>query len=940
MNSYKCKKMNQRILTIVLFTSVSGTTLAAGIPDYSKQIAPIFRKYCVACHNADDRDGGLSLESFADLQKGGEHGATLLPGDAKSSRLMRLVTGAADPTMPPDGEKGPLETEVELLKAWIDGGAKGPAGAEPDRTVLLTPDIKAAKGPRSITALASSSDGTLLAIGRFGQVELVDAKTKKTIRTLQHLPGKVNSLDFSKEGKWLVTASGIVGLYGEATIWNVSDGSRIKHFQGHRDTMYDAELSPDGKLLATCSYDDKAFIWDVETGRPLRSLTGHNGAIYDLEFSPDGTVLATASGDETCKLWQVATGKRLDTLGQPEAEQYVVRFSPNGRFVVAGGADNRIRVWRFVSKKQPKINPLVFSRFAHEGPIVQLGFSPDGRSLISIAEDRTMKQWETSRFAETHAFGELSDVAPALTFAPGRKFVVGGMDGSYKAHSLVKAKALDSGADAVEVVAVNVTTQPMNSDNEKEPNNSPDSANPITMPTVVSGVIHAGEGSHDADLFRFEAKAGQQWVLEINAARSKSPLDSKIEVLEQDGSPITRVLLQAVRDSYFTFRGKDSNTSDDFRVHNWEEMELNEYLYANGEVVKLWLYPRGPDSGFKVYPGSGNRWNYFDTTPLSHPLHEPCYIVVPHPPGSNLAANGLPVFPLRYENDDESKRRLGKDSRLTFTAPHDGKFLVRVTDVRGFQGDNFSYKLTVRPRQPDFKVTLRGASPTVNAGSGKEFSVRVDRIDDFDGAIRVDVEGMPPGFHVTSPIVIEPGQLEAFGTINALPNAPKPTAENAKMSKVTATAIIRGKTVTKPVNNLGEIKLAGKPKLLAKVIKKNDSVQQTYAPDRPLELTIAPGDTITAKVVVERNGFKGRVSLGKEDAGRNLPHGVFVDNIGLNGLLIVEGKDERTFFITAAKWVPETTRLFHLKAQVEGNQTTLPVVLHVKRPDPVTRAGQ
>ena len=98
---------------------------------------------------------------------------------------------------------------------------------------------------------------------------------------------------------------------------------------------------------------------------------------------------------------------------------------------------------------------------------------------------------------------------------------------------------------------------------------------------------------------------GEALTLEVNAARSKSKLDSRLEILHAAGQPVEQVVLQATRDSWFTFRGKDSDTSDDFRLHNWAEMELNEYLYANGEVVKLWLYPRGPDSGFKVYPGSG-----------------------------------------------------------------------------------------------------------------------------------------------------------------------------------------------------------------------------------------------------------------------------------------------------------------------------------------------
>ena len=125
-------------------------------------------------------------------------------------------------------------------------------------------------------------------------------------------------------------------------------------------------------------------------------------------------------------------------------------------------------------------------------------------------------------------------------------------------------------------------------------------------------------------------------MIEVNASRAGSKLDSFIEVLDAQGNRIPRVLLQAVRNSYFTFRGKDDVVVDDFRLFNWEEMRLNEYLYSNGEVVKLWLYPRGPDSGFRVYPGEGKRWGYFDTTPLAHALGEPCYVVEPHPPGTEL----------------------------------------------------------------------------------------------------------------------------------------------------------------------------------------------------------------------------------------------------------------------------------------------------------------
>ena len=73
---------------------------------------------------------------------------------------------------------------------------------------------------------------------------------------------------------------------------------------------------------------------------------------------------------------------------------------------------------------------------------------------------------------------------------------------------------------------------------------------------------------------------------------------------------------------------------------------------------------------------------------------------------------------------------------------------------------------------------------------------------------------------------------------------------------------------------------------------------------------------------------KGVVSFGKEDSGRNLPHGLYVDNIGLNGLLLLADQSERAFFITAAPWVPPSTSTFYLRASVDGI-TSFPVTIRV-----------
>jgi WD40 repeat protein len=846
--------------------------------------------------------------------------------------------------MPPEGNERPTEAEIALLRAWIDAGAKGPEGAESLFPDLTTPVIAPAESARPyLTSFAVAPDGRRLVLGRYRQIDLVDPQNEQVVATTEQLSGKVNSISFSQDGSLFVASSGIPGLYGVATIFRTADGSVVSHIRGHRDALYDARLSPDGELLATCSHDRQINVWNVATGELIRTLSGHNGAVFEVTFSADGLLLASASADETVKVWSVATGERLDTLGQPEGEQCAVAFSPDTRWIVAGGADRQVRMWQLLSRDKPQTNAMKFSRTAHESTIVKLAFAPDGSKLVSGSEGGELILWEAANLVPIHRYEQQPDVVTGIAFDPsGDGFFVARMDGSWKRYAIAAsgatsvAAADESSDDTVAATAAADDSAPLERA-EEEPNDLPGAANEIAGHSKVSGTISGSreDGQPDRDLFRFHARKGQQLVLEINAARQKSPLDSRLEVLDAAGNSIPRVVLQAVRPTYFTFRGHDSTSLSDFRLHKWQDMELNEYLYANGEVVKLWMYPRGPDSGFLVYPGiDGSRFTYFGSTAITHALNDPCYIVEPHPPGATLIPNGLPEFTLFYENDDDGWRKLGADSRLTFTAPDDGEYLIRVADVRSLGGDDYRYELIVRAPRPDFQIKVNAPDLTVNAGSGKEFSIVAERLDDFDGEIHVDVTGLPPGFHASKPLVIQAGQTTAYGTITADTNAPAPTAENSKLAKLTASAIVNGRRTVKDAVDVGELKLADAPKILIHILRPGQAGPGTAASSiasQPVELTIAPGETISAVVKLERRGFDGEVSFGNEHSGRNLPHGVYVDNIGLNGLTLLQGESERTFFITAAKWVQETTRQFHLSTEVEGKQTSWPVTLHVRK---------
>ncbi len=176
---------------------------------------------------------------------------------------------------------------------------------------------------------------------------------------------------------------------------DLATGQPLREITGHRDILYDAELPPDGnssRPAATTGRSSSGTSRRAKSSGPSRDITG---AVYDIAFHPNGQVLASASADDTCKLWHIGSGERLDTLGQPLKEQYAIAFTRDGKHVVAAGADNRIRVWRLISVDKPAINPLVHARFAREGRSPDSAATPDGKQLVTVAEDRTVKLWET-----------------------------------------------------------------------------------------------------------------------------------------------------------------------------------------------------------------------------------------------------------------------------------------------------------------------------------------------------------------------------------------------------------------------------------------------------------------------------------------------------------------------------------------------------------------
>ena len=205
-------KFLNTLLLSVLAVSVSGETV-----DFHRDIAPILREYCVGCHNNDDLDGELSVETFKLLMKGGENGTPIKPGDRAGSLLAKVLTKRAKPYMPPRREPQLSPAQVNTLLRWIDQGAKSPDNDQSILANLTVPEVEPAGDALSpVTAMALSKNGQL-AVGRYGRVQIGD-------RTFSGITGKVNAIAISPDNKTLAVAGGTPGLNGVATLFDLESG--------------------------------------------------------------------------------------------------------------------------------------------------------------------------------------------------------------------------------------------------------------------------------------------------------------------------------------------------------------------------------------------------------------------------------------------------------------------------------------------------------------------------------------------------------------------------------------------------------------------------------------------------------------------------------------------------------------------------------------------
>jgi hypothetical protein len=254
-----------------------------------------------------------------------------------------------------------------------------------------------------IFSMALSPDNRYLAIGGTRKVLLWDMLLKKERQVFEGGAGDILSLAFSADGKTLAA-----GGFKTVTLWDIDGGQAIA-FSDHADYITSLAFSPDSLLLAAGSRGTESaiYLWNVRDKTLIQRMTPraqYANQIRALAFSPDGNQLASL-GLHAIHLWDMEKGDmKKESEGVPFSMDgsdfstpLAMALRPGQKQIAIGTADGRVMLHDLSNNERTAMG-------SHQGAVLYLAFTQDGKGLISLGEDQTVRQWdvETQKVMASH----------------------------------------------------------------------------------------------------------------------------------------------------------------------------------------------------------------------------------------------------------------------------------------------------------------------------------------------------------------------------------------------------------------------------------------------------------------------------------------------------------------------------------------------------------
>lgn len=405
---------------------------------FYRQVRPILQRHCSGCHQPAKQGGKLQVTAFELFQKGGENGASFVPGKPDDSLIVQYISGEK-PEMPLNAD--PLsKVQVDLIRNWIAQGATDdtPASARDDVSAAKPPVYTAAP---VITALAFSPDSSLLAVSGYHEVLLHRADGSEPVARLIGRSPRINSLAFSPDGTRLAVAGGAPALFGEIQFWDVAKKELVRSDTIGVDTLYGGCFNADGTLLSFGTFDNRVRAIQVADGKQVMAMDAHSDLVYGTAFSLKNDHVISVSRDMSMKLTELKTSQFIDNItsitpGALKGGLMAVQRHPTEEHVLIGGADGEPKLYKIFRTQARQIGD-DFNRLRGyarmPGRVVDVEFNADGSRFVAASSNATSG---AARIYKTDTEQPQFELAGhpaglfAVAFRPDGKMVAtGGLDG-------------------------------------------------------------------------------------------------------------------------------------------------------------------------------------------------------------------------------------------------------------------------------------------------------------------------------------------------------------------------------------------------------------------------------------------------------------------------------------------------------------------------------
>jgi WD40 repeat protein len=278
-----------------------------------------------------------------------------------------------------------------------------------------------------VTALAFSPDGKTLASAGRRVIVLRSVEQTNRATTLETDLPKISSLAFHPAGGLLAVAGGTPGVDGAALLLRLNDGSEIARVTNETDVADAVAFDAPGTQLAVAGNAVVRTYRVTPERLTLRhQFTGHIGAVLGVTFSPDGSLLVTTGRDRSVKVWSADEGRLLRSFNHHTEVVHAVAFRPqadgsSGPVTCATASDDRtVRVW------QPGIGRMVRIGRGHEGAILALTYSADGKTLFTAGSEGVVRRLDADSDTIHQTWRVSEDWIYCLAASPDGRFIAAG----------------------------------------------------------------------------------------------------------------------------------------------------------------------------------------------------------------------------------------------------------------------------------------------------------------------------------------------------------------------------------------------------------------------------------------------------------------------------------------------------------------------------------